>query len=305
MRAIVSNPADRADEALRGWYSPADRTYPPGSQASALMMDPAFRLIVTELVQNYIALTPIEADSGRQLLKYSYASEVPWAAPRLRDRIFGTSARLTFPVVAAGASYSYHFEVAAPENLDARRLTLSEAEGDPPRPRAEALMRIDGRREHMHAHVHLANRYSNHVAVVDLISQRRGLVRSAWFGALYATVALVAGYFWQRQTGRLEHANVEALGAALLLVPGLAAVYVSRPGEHGMAARFAFGTRVATVLAAAAAVFASISLALGFEGRALENFWLGSSIAAGLPTVFLWYVYWRAGKRVDYEVTRG
>ncbi|NEK60230.1 hypothetical protein GCU56_20440 [Geodermatophilus sabuli] len=302
---IVSRPASEAESALKGWYDPTTHTYAAGSEESRLMGDAAFKLIVSELVDNYIALTPIDPTTTRQLLKYSYVSDVPWEAPRLVDRIFGTSARFTFPV-AAGASYSYHFELAAPENSDVRRLALSEVAGDPPSAaNAKNLMRVDGRREQMHVYAHEADRSANHAVVVDLVPQRRGLVRYAWFGALYASVALVSGYLWQLFTRRLEDANVEALGAALLLVPALIAVYVSRPGEHGMAARFAFGARVAMVLAAAAAVLGSIALALGFKGLALANFWLGSSIGAVLPTLYLWYVYRRSGEVIDYETTRG
>lgn len=157
----------------------------------------------------------------------------------------------------------------------------------------------------MHAHMRNASRYSDYASVVDLTPQRRGLIRSAWLGALYATLALNGGYVWQREFGKLEEVNVEALGAVLLLVPGLAAIYVSRPGEHGLAARFAFGTRFATVMAAGAAVLATMTLALGLTGDVLAGWWGGLCIAAGLPTLYLTYVHQRAGQKVDFDVQYG
>jgi hypothetical protein len=307
LRQVASQPPEKARNALGTWFPAAHHTLPHRSEAAQLMADPAFKLVINELVDNFVALTPVKLDAPRQLVKYSYVSELPWDKPRLADRVFGTSARFAFPVLAAGSGYSYHFEVVAPEGLDLRRLSLSEAVGEPlrPVPGKDPLMRVEGRREQMHVHTALADRHSSHIAVADLIPQRRGLVRSAFIGVMYATVALISGYLWQHFTRRLELANVEALGAALLLVPGLAAVYVSRPGEHGMASRFAFGTRVATVFAAAAAVLGSISLALGLTGTLLTYIWLGLSVVAIFPAMYMWYVHRRAGQRVDYSVKFG
>lgn len=307
LRTIVSGSPSDARGALEKWYPAAHHTLPAMAQSVRLMKDDAFKLVVNELVENFIALTPVPADEPRQILKYSYVDELPWNTPRRLDHFFGSSARFTFPVLAAGTGYSYHFEVSAPEDLDLRRLALYEAIGEPPVPvpGKAAHMRVDGRREQMHVHMALADRYASHIAVVDLVPQRRGLVRSAWIGALYATAALVAGYLWQRGEHRLQDVNVEALGAALLLIPAIAAVYVSRPGEHGMATRLAFGTRAAAVLAAVAAVLASVTLAVGIEGSALTEAWGTLSWVAAVPTLYLTYIFWRSGIRVDYKTSIG
>ncbi len=310
LRTIVSGQPTRAREALNRWYPAAHHTLSASAQSVRLMKDDAFKLVVNELVENFIALTPLTPlapDGLRRVIKYSYVDELPWNTPRRLDHFFGSSARFTFPVLAAGTGYSYHFEVAAPENLDLRRLALYEATGDPPVavPGKPALMRVDGRRGQMHVHMALADRYASHIAVVDLVPQRRGLVRSAWIGAVYATMALVAGYVWQRGGHKLQLVNVEALGAALLLIPAVAAVYVSRPGEHGMATRLAFGTRAAAVLAAVAAVLASVTLAIGMEGAALTCAWAALSWVAAVPTMYLTYIFWRSGLRVDYKTTIG
>lgn len=76
LRKIVSGRPPEAREALEEWQ-PRNRTLSPDSQPVRLMKDPAFELVITELADNFMGLTPVSTEPGRQVLKYSYVTELP------------------------------------------------------------------------------------------------------------------------------------------------------------------------------------------------------------------------------------
>jgi len=99
--------------------------------------------------------------------------------------------------------------------------------------------------------------------------QRSGFLLPALMACLLTPMLLFAGSFYLEELAR----EIEATATALLLGPGLLAVYLARPAEHGFATRLLGGVRFMLLLSAFCAIAAGAILIADIEAADRETWW--------------------------------
>lgn len=253
-------------------------------EQQALMRDPYFPGLLRSLATDFLLLVDLaDLESGeRRIVKYSYEhrlerpdrNPVRWLAVRLGLLAF----KLTLETPAATKTESYHCEMLPPPGLEftgahldrraRRRVAGSEDSGGPGR-----------------AHLYTAQLGWTDApsAVFYMRTTRIGFLRSALLTCLLTTALLVGG------RDRLPEVatEVEAAATVLLLVPGLLAAYLSRAGEHALAASMLVGVRLMLLVSGLCAVSCGALLVAHLDPEDLELWWTALTI---LSTVALFLV---------------
>jgi hypothetical protein len=239
------------------------------------------------LAENFVlaAATPL-APGDRRLMKFSYVEPIPdelsWTRRILRA-IGWIHATVTLDLPAASQARSYHVEIPAPPNVE-----INEAFFDfsprPPRSGASALAmaspvplyrpeRCEERQAGALSHLNASRvdpRLKTRV-VVRFRPQRAGLIRYALATSFVVWTLLGLSLL------RLQNVSSDP-GAAvplLVVVPGILAVIIVRPGEHALASRLFIGIRLIVSLSAFSALLAAAFLLVGFCGTTLHWLWVG------------------------------
>jgi hypothetical protein len=275
-----------------------------------LMADKVFNGLVEEFKRHFLVLVACPYDGTttppRRLLKFGYdehrlRQRPPWFQLRfwqrpLRyvrnalERLSLKAHRYSFGRLPVGRGVSFHFEVEAPEDLVIAYAEMeARAPGDP-----KYFIRDRVRGPVRRAHLHLADAPLQAVAntYVWLRVQKRGLL---WAAAIASTVAAVLLQVGVRHlstiTGSPAPTTVgsrEAAAALLLLLPTLVIANLGRPGEHQMASWLVFGTRLLLLTVGLCLVWASATLAFGFAGPHLHDWWQDCAwVATGAAVVLI------------------
>ncbi len=195
-----------------------------------------------------------------------------------------------FEVPHFGDSGSFHLEATVPAPLEITDAKLEVrprrqlGAEDEPEHHADVL-KISAQPERRHAHYYLAgDRLRTEGAAQMAVMPRGGPIHVAWIAAL-----LVAAMLWAYHSEiSTVLANRGPALAPLLVVPGLLAYLVTRPGEHSAATRLLRGYRLLVVGVGLFPIAAAVILVLAPEcpGEWLEHTMAGLALAA-LADAFL------------------
>jgi hypothetical protein len=236
-----------------------------------LERSPTAKQLMDELAAEFILLTPAVGDlAARRIIKMRYEETykegsdlgvIGWLAVRLG--ILPTVVNFEAPGTAR--CLSYHAEVSAPQ--DAELVALYVDDGNlkwdlEPAP-------WDDPRGRLHARITEGHFQTAGQVITILRARPAGFLRSA-LAICALTFALLLG-------GRLSLdqivGEVEATATLLLLIPGLLAAYILRPGEHALVTSLLSGVRLIVLLVGAAAVVAASLLVAQVSRPTLEYAW--------------------------------
>ena len=246
----------------------------------ALEATPTAQQLMDELAGEFILLTPVAGPVlSRRVLKMSYeetfedvSGHSPWRW--LAVRLGLSSAVIGFVAPGTGRCRSYHAELSAPEDAEllslyvddgAYRWDYEPASGSEPRGRH-------------HVQVSDGNVQEAGQVIAHLRARRPGLLRSALLTCGLAFALLLGG---RLSLARIS-GEVEATAAILLLVPGVLAAYILRPGEHALVTSLLSGVRAIVLAVASSAVAAAALLVARVNAEALEFVWTSLTAFVGI-----------------------
>jgi hypothetical protein len=262
-RSITSSDSQTALEVLDGFGESEDRLRRTLAESSF------FNAVARTLATFFLLLVPVEGTPGqRRVIKFRYTLGLRrfGSRPERFCQAMGwMPAGFEFYVPAVGESQSYHFELAAPTDLQVARSILHLE--DP----VSGRENIEGVSTGTRAHLYTNNREPDvdGTALVWLQISRTGLLRS---GCVVAGMILAVLLFFYA-TGRLDRPPRDIQSAILLTLPALVATLVVRPGEHGLVTELLLGVRSAVALAGAVAYTAALLLGSGTRGEMLYGSW--------------------------------
>jgi len=307
LEELAALPGKTAEEGV-GWLNAMLRGCGPGPGARRRVLhEPGIYEWAAKFANEYVLVCPLNAQSGeRRVLKYG--TDQTRHEPRafslagLRRRLSPlqwfswVNRRVDFRRVTLAAE-SFHFEVAAPPDLeitDARFVGVALANRTARAVDAGALSR---------AHIHISGLTFRDRARVDvkLRAQRTGLLRTApLIGALTAALLWLGLSRVGPITSSSRHpaGSLEGAAALLLVVPTLLSVYVARPGEHALATSMLLGVRLVLVAVGGCSLAAAGLLVGGYQGHQLHEFWRIAAWVATSLSLVLWLSWFlpRPGK---------
>lgn len=263
--------------------------------AYELMSNTGFRSQIEELAQNYLVYVGLTGPAGtRRVIKLSSERTVDFWGRRSKWKRFIQSLGWRYwqvDVLLGGRGGSHHLEVAAPPGVDVVRIVAR-----PTDPREHATtIRAAGFSPHVHVRIPRQSPVRYRAAIQVRVSRNGWLLASLLVGGL---IAVVLGVGWlklkvlfQTTSGGDEAGTAATLLLALL---GVVASWLTRPGEHPLAARLLRLVRVLIMLDIAAVLAATGDLVVHRTTHQLPTpLWAGltlASIALGLLLVLSWLI---------------
>jgi hypothetical protein len=253
---------------------------------NVLTGNPAFARFVETLRTEFLLLTAMTPHEGtRRIVKFSYEEpldlDLGMSWINLRKAELGwRPRRIRIHTPAASAGRTFHFEVAAPPDLQIVRATFDfEDVGGQPGPVPPGL--TDGQlfeedTERVHLYVPTVDPRLETSVVMQVRAQASELLRGAFLTSLLAALLLFGAGM------RLDEfrSNTDVAAALLVLVPALLAVYIARPGEHALARSMLIGVRALVLVSAGTAILAAYLIAAGFKGDLLLDLWAADTAVA-------------------------
>jgi hypothetical protein len=290
---VVAGTPDEAQVELESWNGLTRQSGGDRAVWQALVADVPFMDYAQALAPNFVLLASADPMPGvRRIIKLAY-DERPEPEVGLLKKVASSLGwrPTTFTFEASSVSFcaSYHFEVAAPRDLEigAARLELTDAATNADVTTPDPT---PGYRAHLYTAGVAAGSKANVVA--EIYARRSGLIRASLFvGALAFLMLLGASFHLDRIASPDQSQGATGL---LLLVPTLLAAYIVRPGEHQLATTSLLGVRLAVAGAGASAVFASALIAAGYGTcEWFDRLWLIPLGASGVCTASLILSYVR------------
>lgn len=253
-------------------------------QRQALYGKRGMRRLMRLLTRTFILFVQTDVDIGsRRVFKFTFehpTETVERNAFRwLLVRLGLLHSKLTFDAATAQQTRSYHVELAAPPELEITGAELR-ALGADPATTGGGLGRI---------HLNVSGARGPGKLVVSFRTQREGFLRAALITSALSCALLFVG------RTRLDNlaAEVEAASTMLLLVPGLLAAYLARPGEHALASALLVGVRAMVLVTGLCATGAGLVLVVELSTEDRELWWAflaylsaGAAIFVALANVF-------------------
>lgn len=273
--------------------------------AYRLMSNVGFRSQIEELAQNYLVYVGLTGAPGtRRVIKLSSERTVDFWARRSKWKRFIQSLGWRYwqvDVLLGGRGGSHHLEVAAPPGVDVVRVVAR-----PTDPRDQApTIRVPGFSPHVHVRIPRESPIRYRAAIQVRVSRNGWLLASLLVGAL---IAIVLGVGWLKLAVLFQPVAGEAPDAGtaatlLLALLGVIASWLTRPGEHPLAARLLRLVRVLIMLDIAAVLAATGDLVIHRTTRQLPTpLWATLtfvSIALGLLLVLSWLIPRRPPWRME------
>jgi hypothetical protein len=282
LRDIVSPSRTATLRGLASMYGATEEKSksPATKQRRQLISHGAFASTASELGENFLLLTPLCGELGvRRIYKYGFEDPLERQSDVWRGtaaRLGLTAARLVLELPAARSAGSFHCEIEAPPDLEitkakidrdvifqANLAGLDHKESRRKKRQAAALNRsLEPRDGGGIARAHLRLPRTDleigprPTAIVWLRSRRIGFLRPALVTCLLTSALLIAA----RQRLAVIEKEVEPASTLILIIPGLLAAYLSRPGEHALASSLLVGVRVMLALCGLCAVTAAALL---------------------------------------------
>ena len=167
--------------------------------------------------------------------------------------------KLGFDAASAQQTRSYHIEIAAPPELEISQALL-QAPGCPTAGAGGGIGRT---------HLNVSGASGPGVLVVSFRTRRAGFLRAALLTSVLTCALLFVG------RTRLDNlaSEVEAASTLLLIVPGLLAAYLSRPGEHALASALLVGVRAMVLVTGLCSIAAGLVLVAELSTEDRELWW--------------------------------
>jgi hypothetical protein len=279
--SIASGDSEEALEVLNGFGESEDHL------RRTLAGRSFFDAVARTLATTFLLLVPVEGTPGqRRVIKFRYTQGLRRfgsGGERFCQAMGWMPAGFEFYVPAVGESESYHFELAAPTDLEVARSILHLK--DPVTGRED----VEGVSTGTRAHLYTTSREPDvdGTALVWLQISRTGLLRS---GCVVAGMIFAVLMFFYA-TGRLDRPPRDIQSAILLTLPALVATLVVRPGEHGLVTELLLGVRSEIALAGAAAYTAALLLGSGTRGEMLYGSWKVLLVLSSLCFVSLFLAF--------------
>jgi hypothetical protein len=257
--------------------------------AHALMRNMGFRIQLEELAQNYVVYVGVTCQPGtRRVVKLSSERIVDFWARRSKWKRFAQSLgwrywRVDVPVGGRGGSH--HLEVAAPPGVDVVRIdALPRDSDDTARP-----IRVPGYLPHVHLRIPAELPFRFRAAIQVRVSRNGWLLASLLVGGV---IAIVLGVGWlklevlfQADQGAAPDAGTAA--TLLLALLGVIASWLTRPGEHPLAARLLRLVRVLIMIDIAAVLVATGDLVVHSTKHLPSALWVGLTLLSIAIAVLL------------------
>ena len=281
LRSIASGDAQEALKVLDGFGESEEHLRRILAESSF------FDAVARTLATVFLLLVPVEGTPGqRRVIKFRYTlglRRFGSGLERFWQAMGWMPAGFEFYVPAVGESESYHFELAAPTDLEVARSILHLT--DPVTGRED----IEGVSTGTRAHLYTTEREPDvdGTALVWLQISRTGLLRS---GCVVAAMIFAVLLFFYA-TGRLDRPPRDIQSAILLTLPALVATLVVRPGEHGLVTELLLGVRSAVAMAGAVAYTAALLLGTGTRGEVLFVSWKILLVVSSLCFVSLFLAF--------------
>jgi hypothetical protein len=246
-----------------------------------------FDAVARTLATVFLLLVPVAGTPGqRRVVKFRYTLGLKRrgsGTERFFQAMGWMPARFAFYVPQVGESESYHFELAAPAELEVSRSILQLK--DPVTGRED----VEGVSTGTRAHLYTTGKEPDvdGIALVWLQISRSGLLRSGCVVA--GMICAVLLFFYA--SGRLDRPPRDIQSAILLTLPALVATLVVRPGEHGLVTELLLGVRSAVAMSGAVAYTAALLLGTGTSGEILLASWKVLLGISGLCFVSLFLAF--------------
>lgn len=288
LQEVAEAPPDVARRSLDAWRSRRadDHRHPRQAEWAQLTDKRGFMALSEALAEYFIVCSVMEpSPSRRRIVKLSY--EEPFGV-ELPHALAWRWTTLELDARSSRLAGSYHFELAAPPDMEAGGALLhfeaSPDAGDPTPP--DHVDAPEGQRVHLYGSSVPSGVDAR--AYVFLRPRREGNLRAALLTGMLSTLLLWVGYVELEAVADAEGSQVSA--ALLLLGPTLLAGALVRPGEHQLVTRAFFWVRVLTV-GCMVALLAGVGLLSGaFEGQR-DPAWLASAVLATICSVGLAVAY--------------
>jgi hypothetical protein len=236
---------------------------------TTLYEDETFRGLAEDLSSNFLLLVEVpDLKTNRRVFKYSYIERFEWPEFHLPKRLGWQSTYFEIEVPAVGQSQSYHFEVEAPAGLTIESAELRSGE--------TVLTRSTRTGPSCHLYFPPEEPYPIETprAVVGMHPGLADLVRTSTMFAVL--VMLLLGLFaWQ--LAEVKDASALSL---LLTLPGLVALFIVRPREHGMTTRLLLAIRLSVTLVGFLPFLAALALAIDVSFEVQRVMWTSMTAVA-------------------------
>lgn len=276
---------------------------------AVLRADTAFNDLLEILRDNFVLTAVLsEPHVARRILKFSYISDYApngqaRASQRLRSWLGLRQTHLIFLTPTATLASSYHFELAAPRDLDILRVAFhalpdgddaGEVQFGGTSTRIGSDDSAVGDVGHLDAPDDLVDDPGLATVpgvIADLRAQPRGLPRAAFLTAALIFLVLVAFHLNLTAVGDQNRSQIAA--AVLLLGPTVFAAFLIRPDEHPLASRLLNGLRVLVLVIGATAVIGAVLTVLKPSGDTFRDVWWLLDVVAFVCATLLFFPAWR------------
>ena len=257
---------------------------------------------VAELSKNFIVVAAVEGSPGtRRVLKLSFESDIKFRLPkrwvsRFLQSLGWRAWRLD--VLMGGRGGSYHLEVAAPHGVDIVQISARPAY----RPMPTDTITVPGGSPDVHIKIPESRRVRYRATIRVRVS------RPGWLTNSFLIAAVIAGVLI---TGRVDLSTLFAVSASavpgeastaaalLLALLGVFATMLIDPGEHPLASRLLFVSRLLIIIDTVAVLVGVGNLLLHSNKRLPVTLWTVLAVISGVIALFM-FVSWRlpVGPRV-------
>ena len=235
-----------------------------------------------------VADMPLDALRGRTILKAAFEEETVGSQyavsggedkqfwKRLRARMGLMDYKISFMTPEISSCQSYHFEIRPPAGIDCSKVQLLLNKKIPSQ---KEVRTVQGARGGSIRHLTASRELEDHQTSQSLReyevecafrpSLDGFLLATYWIG-LAATACLGFGIHFAAQ---LDSRPTDPAVTLMLVLPGLIATYLVRPGEHVLASRLLRGVRVLTLVPGASLILAAAALAVHPSSGALSWEW--------------------------------
>jgi hypothetical protein len=208
--------------------------------AYRLMSNAQFRSQLEELARNYVVYVGVTTEPDvRRIVKLTSERSVDfWARKSLVKRVLQRLGWRCWPVdvLLGGRGGSHHLEVAAPRGVDVVEVV---ARPNDPAEQSAPKIRQAGLSPHVHIHIPRESPFRYRATIYVRVSRTGWLGASLLVGVVIAVVMLMGrlnlAVLFQTTAGMPADAGTAA--TLLLALLGVIASWLTRPGEHPLAAR--------------------------------------------------------------------
>lgn len=258
---------------------------------------------IAELSRNFIVVAAVTGLPGtRRVLKLTFESDIRFRLPedwlsRLWQSLGWRAWRLD--VLIGGRGGSHHLEVAAPPGVDIVQISARPAYNPMP---ADTIT-VPGGSPDVHIKIPESRRVRHRATIRVRVSRPGWLTNSFLIAAVIAAVLIIGrlklSVLFSASSGAAT-GQASTAAALLLALLGVFATMLIDPGEHPLASRLLFVSRVLIIIDAAAVLVGVGNLLLHSDKHPPLGWWTVLAVLSGIVAVFM-AVSWRlpVGPRVN------